>query len=217
MIELFMSDLKDGFVVVVVAENNVLHLHLFDGVIEEHVIEEHVFDILLLGFVFLAKLLLGLLANDRLLLRRLFGARLPRLLQAGCIEEYAVRNVEHVPEPVVGETEEVRQLMERIEVVQPVGEVVQADLLRNLLRLTQLLDPDVEELIALVREEDIVEEWLCVITAKLQEERLLVLVVDVVHQVGNHLRIGDNDRDERHIALRGFRAGDLDAMFVVLF
>jgi len=162
MIELFVSDLKDVVVVViVVAENNVLHLHLFDGVIEKHIIEKHVFDILLLGFVFLAKLLLGFLVSDllwlRLLLRaRLLGARLPRLLQAGRIEEHAVRNVERVPEPVVGETEEVRKLMERIEVVEPVGEVVQADLLRNLLRLTQLLDPDVEELVALVREEDVV-------------------------------------------------------------
>ena len=64
------------------------------------------------------------------------------------------------------------------------GEVTHANLLRNLLRLAQLLDPDVQELIALVREEEVVEERLRVVTARLHEGRLLVLVVDVVSVSG---------------------------------
>ncbi len=107
--------------------------------------------------------------------------------------------------------------MEGVEGVEPVGEVVYANFLRNLLRLAQLQDPDVKKLVALVREEEVVEKRLSVFTAKLQEERLLVLVVDVVHQMGDHLRFGDEDRDERHVALRRFRVGDLDAILVVIF
>ncbi len=64
----------------------------------------------------------------------------------------------------------------------------------------------------LIREEEVVEEQLHIVTTKLQAEHLLV--VDVVHQVGHDLRIGDDDRDEHHVALRGFRVGDLNAILV---
>ena len=64
------------------------------------------------------------------------------------------------------------------------GEVTHANLLRNILRLEQLLDPDVQELIALVREEEVVEERLRVVAARLHEGRLLVLVVGVVSVSG---------------------------------
>ena len=212
MIEYFVSILRDGFVVVVVVKKHILDFHLFDVVLEKYVLDD-----LLIGLVLFAELLLGFLFHDLLLLELSLVACLPCLLQASRIEQYAVRDVERVPEAVVGESKEVRKLMEGIEIMEPVGEVVHADLLRNLLRLAQLLDPDVEEFVALVREEEIVEEWFRVVTAKLHEERLLVLVVDVVHQVGDHLRIRDDDRDERHVALRRFRVGDLDAILVVLF
>ena len=66
-------------------------------------------------------------------------------------------------------------------------QVIHVSLLRNLLRLAQLLEPDVEELNAHVREEEVVEERLGLVTAKVNEERPW----DVVYQVGDHLRIGD--------------------------
>ena len=209
MIELVASNLNDGFLIV---KNHVLYLHLFNVVLEEHVLDDF-----LLSLVLLAKLLLGCLVQDFLAPKFTLAAYFPRLLQTGSVEQYAVRDVERVPEPIIGQPKEVRKPMEGVEGVEPVGEVVPADLLRNLLRLAQLLDPDVEELVALVREEDVVKERFGVGTAKLQEERLLVLVVDVVHQVGDHLRIGHDDRDVRYVTLRRFRVGDLDAMLVVLF
>ena len=92
-----------------------------------------------------------------------------------------MHNVEHVLELVVGWLKEVRKLMEVIEVVEPVAEVVHTNLLRNPLRLAQLLTSR-NSLHKLLREEEVVEEWLRIVTTKLQEEHLLV--VDVVHRWG---------------------------------
>lgn len=75
-------------------------------------------------------------------------AHFPCLLQTGSVEKYAVRDVERVLELVVGWLKEFRKFMEIKDVVEPVDEVVHANLLRNLLRLAELLDPDVEELVA---------------------------------------------------------------------
>ena len=64
---------------------------------------------------------------------------------------------------------------------------------------------------ALVGEEKVVEEWLRVPAAELLEELFLVLV----HKVGDHLRVGDDDHHVGHTALRGLRVGDLDTVPVV--
>ena len=74
----------------------------------------------------------------------------PCLLQTGSIKQCVVHDVKHVPKLVIRQPMKVCKPMEGVEV----GEAVPADLLHNLLQLVQLLDPDVEELIALVCEED---------------------------------------------------------------
>ena len=104
--EYFMNILNDRFLLVV--KKHVLYLHLFNVVLENHV-----FDDLLLSHVLLLELL-SFLAHHLLLLNLSFAAHLPCLLQASRIKKYAVRNVERVPEPVIGWSKEVRKLMERI-------------------------------------------------------------------------------------------------------
>ena len=112
-------NLNDGFLV----KSNVLYL------------EEHVLDDLLLSFVFLAKLLLGCLAYDP-------------LTPKWSLVAYPMSPVaKRVPGPVVGESKEVRRLMEGIVVVEPVGEVDHGNFLFNLFRLAQFLDPDVDEFV----------------------------------------------------------------------
>ena len=48
--------------------------------------------------------------------------------------------------------------MEGMEVVEFIGEIIHVNVLRDLLRLAQLLDPDAEELVGWVREEEVVED-----------------------------------------------------------
>ena len=82
--ELIVSNLNDGFLV----KNNILDLHPFDVVFEEHVLDD-----LLLSLVLLVKLLLGCLTYDPLAPKLGLVAHLTCLLQTSRVEQCTASSV----------------------------------------------------------------------------------------------------------------------------